>query len=240
MDVICPNCQKKLSLQDQYAGQLVRCPLCQGMFQAPSLPSYTPPPPPPPPLAPQPPGVANAPAPAPTPPLETPGFVEEAPAPLPPGDYTKDCTCHLRADILVWIGPACLVLLFVLSFFTWKGHNLWQGEFEFVMVYVFALILAMPLSIVGMLMEMRIIPAPDNIRAFLVWRSVVLGALVLIPWLVLTVLYLRMLFAGAPMGIAMKLGYRLLLIALVAFVLEFWLVRRRAKNLPPPQFTMRW
>lgn len=241
MDVICPNCQKKLSLQDQYAGQLVRCPLCQGMFQAPALPSYMPSP-----LAPQPPGAATAPVPPPTPQPDMHTMVEELPVELPPGEYTKDCTCHLRADILLLVGPVCLALLFVLSFFTWIGFgnlislNLWQGGFEFVMVYVFALILALPLSVVGMLMEKRIIPVPENIRALLVWRPVALTALVLIPWIVLTILYLRITFGVAPMGVAMMLGYRLLGVALLAFALEVWLVRRRAKNLPPPQCTMRW
>jgi hypothetical protein len=38
MDLICPNCQKRLSLEDKFAGMTVRCPLCQGMFQAPALP----------------------------------------------------------------------------------------------------------------------------------------------------------------------------------------------------------
>jgi hypothetical protein len=39
MDLICPTCQKRLSLEDKFAGMVVRCPMCEGMFQAPALPS---------------------------------------------------------------------------------------------------------------------------------------------------------------------------------------------------------
>jgi hypothetical protein len=38
MELLCPNCQKKLTVPDQYAGQLMKCPLCNGTFTTPSLP----------------------------------------------------------------------------------------------------------------------------------------------------------------------------------------------------------
>ena len=41
MELLCPSCQKKLTIPDQYAGQLMKCPLCQGIFTAPSLPPTT-------------------------------------------------------------------------------------------------------------------------------------------------------------------------------------------------------
>src|SRR6516164_2904232 len=56
MELLCPNCQKKLTVPEQYAGQIMRCPLCQGTFNVPAMPStvaaegaepvgfYTPPP----------------------------------------------------------------------------------------------------------------------------------------------------------------------------------------------------
>jgi hypothetical protein len=43
MELLCPNCQQKLTVPEQYAGQLMRCPLCQGTFTVPALPSSAPP-----------------------------------------------------------------------------------------------------------------------------------------------------------------------------------------------------
>src|SRR6516162_9166111 len=39
MELLCPNCQKKLTVPEQYAGQIMRCPLCQGTFNVPAIPS---------------------------------------------------------------------------------------------------------------------------------------------------------------------------------------------------------
>ncbi len=91
MNLLCPNCQKMLTVPEQYAGQLMKCPLCSGTFNVPALPPIPaapdhvqlqplPPSPPSPPPAPPPP-----PPPAPPEP-ETYGFRQETvqPAPLPP------------------------------------------------------------------------------------------------------------------------------------------------------------
>jgi hypothetical protein len=51
MNLLCPNCQKMLTVPEEYAGQLMQCPLCRGTFQMPA--------------APQPSGGATMPAPAP-------------------------------------------------------------------------------------------------------------------------------------------------------------------------------
>jgi hypothetical protein len=61
MNLLCPNCQKMLTVPEQYAGQLMKCPLCSGTFTVPALPgapsvepapafSSPPPAPPPPPV----------------------------------------------------------------------------------------------------------------------------------------------------------------------------------------------
>lgn len=39
MNLLCPNCQKMLTVPEQYAGQLMKCPLCEGTFTVPSLPA---------------------------------------------------------------------------------------------------------------------------------------------------------------------------------------------------------
>jgi hypothetical protein len=39
MNLLCPNCQKMLSVPDQYAGQMMKCPLCGTNFTVPALPA---------------------------------------------------------------------------------------------------------------------------------------------------------------------------------------------------------
>lgn len=61
MDIFCPHCQNRLTIEDNHAGQFLKCPLCSGMFTAPALPAFVPaaaatplpPPPPPQPAAPE-------------------------------------------------------------------------------------------------------------------------------------------------------------------------------------------
>lgn len=80
MELLCPSCQQRLSIPDQYAGQLMKCPLCNNTFTAPSLQTIPaapaaaspPPAPPPPPPAPAPP----PPAPAPLGPAQLPAIME--------------------------------------------------------------------------------------------------------------------------------------------------------------------
>src|SRR5262249_937155 len=37
MNLLCPNCGKMLTVPEQYAGQLMKCPLCAGTFTVPTL-----------------------------------------------------------------------------------------------------------------------------------------------------------------------------------------------------------
>jgi hypothetical protein len=39
MDLQCPGCQRRLTIGDQFAGQMIKCPVCGGMFLAPALPA---------------------------------------------------------------------------------------------------------------------------------------------------------------------------------------------------------
>lgn len=140
MELLCPNCQQKLTIPDQYAGQLMRCPLCNGTFTAPALAPVPPPaplpptPPEPPSQPPTPPPVMSPPAgdvysmsPAPTPPPPPvwqpeptqPPPQEPPPAPLPPGDYTRTYSLALSERIVPWLTPLGLGLVFVLSFMPW-------------------------------------------------------------------------------------------------------------------------
>ena len=38
MELLCPHCMKRVTVSDDKAGQVLNCPLCNGVFAAPSLP----------------------------------------------------------------------------------------------------------------------------------------------------------------------------------------------------------
>jgi hypothetical protein len=114
MNLICPHCQKLVTIGDELAGQTTTCPQCRGPFTVPlpprpaDVPAPSPPPPPalPPPL----PELSAA--------LETPS----PPVPPPPsGEYGRRLGFTLQPRIVRWIAPACFVLIFVLMFFPWVG-----------------------------------------------------------------------------------------------------------------------
>lgn len=145
MNILCPNCQKQISLDEQHAGQLLKCPLCAGTFAVPMLPPAAPPlastsahpgvtpgpvgtpttesyglapePAPPPPRFEVPPLTSGPAAGAHIPPRET----AAPPPPPPPGGYVHVRTYRLHPQVVRWVAPAALVLVFILSFFTWVG-----------------------------------------------------------------------------------------------------------------------
>lgn len=137
MNLLCPNCQKMLTVPEEFAGQLMKCPLCNGTFTVPGLPSSTPLAPPS--SAPEPDiySVRHEPAPPPSfsppPPLPTlepsvpPSTATTTEPPpskpsLAPEDYQHTLTASLSPRVLPWIAPACLLLVFVLQIFpSWVG-----------------------------------------------------------------------------------------------------------------------
>src|SRR5579862_9366627 len=96
MDLMCPHCQRRVTVTDDKAGQVASCPLCAKQFMAPALPSAPPPVLPPSPSAPAP-NTAYQLGPTPVPPPSVPAFAptqlepmpSAPPPPLPPGDYTR-------------------------------------------------------------------------------------------------------------------------------------------------------
>jgi len=132
MELLCPNCQKKLTVPEQYAGQLMRCPLCQGTFTVPAMPStvaaegaepfggLAPP-------KPETYGVASEPvaaAPA-LPPIsaETPSAAGTPPPATtaahpatPSTGYSRVCAMRFNPHVIQWL-PLGLVVGFLLTFF---------------------------------------------------------------------------------------------------------------------------
>jgi hypothetical protein len=150
MNLLCPNCQKMLTVPDEFAGQLMKCPMCAGTFTVPGLPGAAPPPPPPPevytirqeaPPAPPPPPIFSREPPPSTATTSTPPPPPSLPS-LPPEGYSHSVAVWLSPRVLPWIAPACLLLVFVLQFFNWVGlypggvpaatQNAWQAAFGYV------------------------------------------------------------------------------------------------------------
>ncbi|HTU89362.1 MAG TPA: hypothetical protein VMF69_04620 [Gemmataceae bacterium] len=130
MNLLCPNCQKMLTVPEEFAGQAMKCPLCSGNFTVPGLPGTSPspsaepepdiytirhepaPPPPPPPLSPvSPQSIVETPA--------TPTPLQKLS--LLPQDYQHTLAASLNPAVLPWITPVCLLLIFFLQFFDWDG-----------------------------------------------------------------------------------------------------------------------
>jgi hypothetical protein len=156
MNLLCPSCQRMLQVPEQYAGQQMRCPLCNNIFPVPPLPAapgLAPPPPPPAAPAPPLPDPVHTPpelppaAPAPAPlaleqevqPIPEPDPTKQQPGgpaapPPPPGNYTRTKSIVLSPRVVPWIAPVALLVLFILSFFPWVGTgsfslNAWSMGF---------------------------------------------------------------------------------------------------------------
>ncbi len=269
MELLCPHCFKRVTVPDDRAGQVVNCPLCAKAFGAPALspPLPVPPiqvtgntepappslayelaPPPPPPL-PRPPSTAITPAPPPRPVVVEPP-PPPPPPPLPPGEYTHTVVLRLRPEVLAWLPPVCLGMLFVLSFFPWHlpSVNLWQLGFTdhgnglfatYVLVTVF---LALPLSVASLSLDLRHISLPPGLRPWVPWKTAVVAAVLLGGLMPLGIDYLGQHFHQTEnyIAVAMKLGARVHLLAFLAAVLEVWLQYRRRWNLPLPRMEVRW
>jgi hypothetical protein len=239
MDLFCPHCSSRVSIPDDKAGQVTNCPQCTKAFMTPALaPPLAPPPPPAP------------------PPVTTITAVEPEPAvaiePVTPGSYSGALGLHLRAAWLVFVPPACLVLLYFLSFFTWHNHGdgrtpgLWSLSFttqeglgQFI-AYSVLMILTGTLIILAFVLDTVFMP--PQLAPFSKWKNLLVGLLLaftLIP-LVFDYVHAHFLAAYNPIALAEKLAIRLHFLAMLASFGLFWLHGRKEKNLPAPKVELHW
>jgi hypothetical protein len=155
MNLICPHCQKLLTVPEQNAGQLMKCPMCNNTFPVPALPqtpiasgSTTAPPgadagaeifs-----LAPEP---AGAPSSAPRREERNAGRAaaeparrvgpDKAPPPLPGTDYQHVYSLRISPRVVPLVAPIALFFILILLFFPWVGsypggHSVYtQSAFE--------------------------------------------------------------------------------------------------------------
>jgi hypothetical protein len=143
MRLLCPFCQKAITVPDSESGKAVNCPECNQQFAAPLL--TTPPPapsaPPPPPLQP----TQLAPAPVKETYVASEPEWSAQPAGLPNipqpdremSGFSRMISVPLDMKIIPWIPAGALLLIFVLTWFPWNGifpggysaytQNAWQG-----------------------------------------------------------------------------------------------------------------
>src|SRR5437867_4151657 len=206
MELLCPNCQKKLTVPEQYAGQLMRCPMCQGTFTVPALPStvaaepagpvgFGAPPPPPQSeaygVAPEPAGPA-----APAPPLasETPSAAssaapaQAAAAPASPSaGYSRICAMQIEPQVVQWL-PLGIIVVFFLTFFPWHGtFTAWRIGFgsrqdelpthALIIMFNLLTVVAAILAIASLLFSLKLIPDVPALRPILPMRSLIVGGI---------------------------------------------------------------
>lgn len=257
MNLLCPSCQKMLQVPDQYAGQQMRCPLCNNIFTVPGLadaPAMPPAQPAPLPFSPPP---APPPLPAsssqPPPPLPSAPAPSQAPAPPPPpvvvGDYTKMKSIFISPTVVPWITFGSVALLFLFSFFPWFGAgplvkvSPWDLGFSkfshaLFIFYDLFLVFGFLASVAAILWQLKILP---EVPGLMPWRAVIVSGFVITAFVLLFLYLFTMLFDP---GFALStfwgvLAFWIHFTAVVGCLLEIWL-QRRGPTRPIPRIDIHW
>ncbi len=276
MNLLCPHCQKILTASDQFAGQIMKCPHCNNTFTAPALPkapspatttaaTATNPPAGAPPredifLSTPTPSTASAesapPGPAgPSPTTDQPPPVSPVPpSAAPAAGYRRTYTIWISPRVVPWIAPVCLVLVFILTFFSWlniripglgvRGDSAWAIAFgqgnALLIAYLLLLLLALLLALASVVLPRLSVTLPPAVRQIMPWRSGIVSGVILLAFLFLFLQLLKGFSEEAGEMAAfdvyrtawLKLAVSLHLLAVVTAALEFWLVLRRTRPLP--------
>jgi hypothetical protein len=271
MNLLCPNCQKPISVLEQYAGQPMQCPLCSGTFTVPALPATEP-------AAhavsaPETYGLRHEPGPPPPatessahPEVAFPPSAAARAAPPAPGEYAHGFTWRVNPRVVPWLAPVGLLLVFILSFFSWRpfplyldlkmppsldslNNNAWQwgfvGDHLSVWMALYDLLtflVALPLAVAVLLIDLKIIPDVPALHAVRPWRSLIVAGVSGLAWLFFLFECLRNVFNAwiAPIVTAWAvLAFWIHLIAVIGVLLAFWL-ERRGPNRPLPRLDAHW
>lgn len=190
MNLLCPNCQKMLQVPDQFAGQMMKCPLCGGAFTVPTPPASSGP-------------AASAPVYS-----ATAGTGPSA----PPAGYQQSYSLVIHTKALAWMPAVALFLVFFLMFFPWLEAGVavndnryptsgWQTAFGEMasglgMLYGLLLLLSLALAVASAVLPS--IPAanlPPALQQLMPWRAVVVAGAAL---LVLVMLVLELAAGFGP------------------------------------------
>ncbi len=198
MNLLCPNCQKMLTVQEDQAGQMMRCPLCSGTFTVPSLPTG--------PGAPAAAVAGGGPAAASTgPPDDVFRFAAAPPEPptvthrpesgpppeTPPGGATG-FTLTVQPQVVPWIAPAALAVAFFLLFLPWSGTLVWGERPEpytlsgwatdwgsgLGILHIILLVLTVPLAAAIVALPILGVRLPAQVESVWPWRATIVAVLV--------------------------------------------------------------
>ena len=204
MNLLCPNCQKMITIADQFAGQLMQCPLCSGTFTAPVLPASGAPP-----AVPLASSVASNPASG----AEDGHSQTAAPVGNAPGsetggvlpvadvvgsEYTHRYIIWISPRVVPWIAPVALVLVFLLLFLPWRSvpadatselgslsgwGKLFSGPL--LMFYFLLYLVALTLSIGSLLLTLKVVPTQPQIAHLIPWKTCIVAGAVAFAFLFL-------------------------------------------------------
>ena len=246
MNLLCPNCQKMITIADQFAGQLMQCPLCSGTFTAPVLPASG-----------APPAVPLASSTNPSSAAEERHSQTSATAANVPGsetggtlpvadvvgsEYTHRYIIWISPRVVPWIAPVALVLVFLLLFFPWRSvppdatselgslsgwGKLFSGPL--LMFYFLLYLVALALSIGSLLLTLKVVPTQPQIAHLIPWKTCIVAGVVMSAFL-----FLYIGFWGESLSTVWFCSAVCLhLAALIGLGLEYCLERRGpARSLP--------
>lgn len=242
MNLLCPSCQKMVTVDNQFAGQQMRCPHCNSIFTVPSLPAAPPAAPPPPP-APAPFRMPES-APPPPAPAAPPSKPSPPPEPEVTRDYEKMRSIFISPKVLPWVTLNSIVFLVLLTLLPWiPGKNAWEigfGKDSRVVLGLYSLLVVfgMLAAVAEFLWHLKVIPAVPSLMP---WRAVIVGAFIFSSFLILFTFYLQMLLeVGAAGGTFVSiLAFWTHLVAVVSLLLEVW-IQRRGPSYPPPRIDIHW
>jgi hypothetical protein len=241
MNLLCPNCQKMITIADQFAGQLMQCPLCSGTFTAPVLPASGAPP-----AVPLSSSVASNPASTAreghsqtaSPVANAPGSETSGAIPIADtlgSEYPHRYIIWISPRVVPWIAPMALAVVFLLLFFPWRsvpadvtseigGQSGWGKVFSgpLLMFYFLLYLIALALSIGSLLLTLKLVPTQPQITHLIPWKTCIVAGAVALAFL-----FLYIGFWGEPLStVWFCWAVCLHLLALMGLSLEYWLERR--------------
>src|SRR5262249_54532940 len=179
--------------------------------------------------------------------------------PPPPTDYAHRFIIWISPRVVPWIAPAAFCLIFFLLFFPWRsipasveaelakldpgnralegGQMGWSKVFSsaWLVFYFFFYFLATGLAIGSLLVTLKVVPQPQQLKPLMPWRPVIVGGVAALAFLFLLFGALGEDLATFWFGLTLYVHF----IALVGLALEFCL-DVRGPNSPLPRIDIVW
>jgi hypothetical protein len=247
-----------ITIADQFAGQLMQCPLCGGTFTAPVLPSTG---------APAAAPLASSVVSNPTSTEQTTNAAASATGPSPvakapssdtagaipfadalSSEYPHRYIIWISPRVVPWIAPVALAIVFFMLFFPWRSvpadatseigpQRGWGEVFSgpLLIFYFFLYLIALVLSIGSLLLTLKIVPSQPQIAHLIPWKSCIVAAAVAFAFLFLYIGFWEESLSTSWFRWTLWLH----LVALIGLGLEYCL-ERRGPSRPLPRIDVLW